>query len=118
PLAPPVMLLAQDANVLEWDVDPHVNKVGLRRLGLGGAMVAIVAGIAGLAYWDARRESAAALQDFAQEQATLAGALGAATRIRAASGSAISEDDLLAGLRSIERPNALVIVARRAGASA
>ena len=80
-------------------------------------MAAIVAGVAGLAYWDAKRESSAALQDFAQEQATLARALGAALRIRAATGSSISEDDLLAGLSSIERPKALVIVARRSNES-
>jgi signal transduction histidine kinase len=107
------MLVKQDASVLDWDVDAHVNKVAVRRFGLGGAMVAIVAGVAGLAYWDTRRESGAALQDFAQEQATLAGALGAALRIRATTGSSISEDELLAGLRPIERSKALVIVARR-----
>jgi signal transduction histidine kinase len=107
------MLLTQDASVLDWDVDAQMNKAAVRRFGLGGAMVAVIAGIAGLSYWDARRESAAALQDFAQEQATLAGALGAALRIRFAAGSSITEDDLLAGLRSVERPTALVIVARR-----
>jgi len=112
------MLLAQHANVFEWDVDAQVSKIAIRRLGLGGAMVAIVAGVAGLAYWDARRESAAALQDFAEEQATLAGALGAATRIHTATGAFISDDDLLAGLRSIERPKALVIAVRRAGQAA
>src|SRR4051812_8657540 len=109
------MLLTQHASVFEWDVDAQVSKIALRRFGLGGAMAVIVAGVAGLAYWDARRESAAALQDFAQEQSTLAGALGAATRLRAAAGASLSEDELLAGLRSIERPKALVIAARRVG---
>lgn len=108
------MLIAQDASVLDWDVDAYVNKVAMRRYGLGGAMVAIVAGIAGLAYWDARRESAAALQDFAGEQATLAKALGTALGIRAAARTSVAEDELLAGLRPIERAKTLVIVARRA----
>jgi signal transduction histidine kinase len=107
------MFPTQDANALDWDLDAPVNKVAGRWFGLGGAMVAIVAGVAGLSYWDARRESAAALQDFAQEQATLAGALGAALRIRVSNGFSISEDDLLAGLRSIERQGVLAIVARR-----
>lgn len=113
PLAVPAMLLTQDANVLDWDIEPHVNKVAVRRFGLGGAMVAIIAGVAGLAYWDARRESIVALQDFAQEQATLAEALGAALRTSVAARAAIPEDELLAEMRSIERPKALVIVARR-----
>jgi len=73
--------------------------------------MAIVSGVAGVAYWDARRESAAALQDFAQEQATLAEALSVALKNRGAT------DDLLAGMRPIERAKALVILARRAGAS-
>jgi len=38
-------------------------------------MLAAVATVALLAYWDARRESDAALADFAQEQRTLAVAL-------------------------------------------
>lgn len=110
------MLIAQHASVLDWDIDASVNKIAMRRYGLGGAMVAIVAGVAGLAYWDARRESAAALQDFAEEQATLAKALGTALGTRAAADSSVAEDTLLAGLRPIERAKALVIVARRATA--
>jgi two-component system NtrC family sensor kinase len=102
PLKPTVMLLLT-----------ILDKAIVRRFGLASAMVAIIAGVAGLAYWDAQRESAAALQDFAQEQATLAGALGAALRVRVATGWAISEDDLLSSLRAIERPKALAIVARR-----
>ena len=107
------MLLTHDAHVLVWDLDAHVNTVAVRRFGLAGAMVVVVAAVAGLAYYDARRESAAALQDFAQEQATLAGALGAALMIRGPSVASLTETELLAGLRSIERPKALVIVARR-----
>ncbi len=38
-------------------------------------MVLAMAAVALLAYWDERRESAAALDDFAQEQATLAGSV-------------------------------------------
>ena len=111
------MLLTQDAHVLDWNVEAHVNKATARRFGLGGAMVVIIAAVAGLAYWDARRESSAALQDFAQEQATLAEALGAALRTRVAAAVAIPEDELLAEMRAIERPKALVIVARRASES-
>jgi signal transduction histidine kinase len=93
-----------------------VTRAALRRLALMTAMVAIVAAIAGVAYWDAEREEAAALQDFAAEQATLAGALGAALRTRAARGpGAFDTREVLAELRSIERPSALVILVRRAG---
>ena len=52
--------------------------IGWRRQRLAVAMVLVVCAIAGLAYEDAARESAAALQDFAEEQVTLAHALGEA----------------------------------------
>jgi signal transduction histidine kinase len=79
------------------------------------AMVLVVSAIAGLAYVDAARESTAALEDFAVEQATLAHALGAALRLRATGPQQMTESDLLAGLRSVERPNALVILVGRPG---
>ena len=87
---------------------------GQRRLAI--AMVLVVCAIAGLAYVDAARESTAALEDFAEEQATLAHALGAALRLRATGSSQMTERDLLAGLRSVERPHALVILVGRPGA--
>jgi len=88
---------------------------GWRRQRLAVAMVLVVCAIAGLAYEDAARESTAALEDFAEEQATLAHALGAALRLRATGRVEMSEADLLAGLRSVERPNALVILVGRPG---
>ena len=52
------------------------------RVGAGQGVVAIgawmaisVFAVTALAYWDEQRESAAALDDFAQEQATLAEAI-------------------------------------------
>jgi signal transduction histidine kinase len=84
-----------------------------RRLAI--TMVVVVCVIAGLAYGDAARESTAALEDFAQEQATLARALGTALRVRATGPAGMTERDLLNGLRSVERPNALVILVARAG---
>ncbi len=86
-----------------------------RRQRLAVAMVLVVCAIAGLAYEDAARESTAALQDFAEEQATLARALGAALRLRATGTSQMTEAELLAGLRAVERPNALVILVGRPG---
>jgi signal transduction histidine kinase len=76
-------------------------------LGLIGVMAATVAAIAILAYWDADRESAAALQDFAEEQATLARALGATLQVGA--------PGEVASLRSIERARALVLFLHRPG---
>jgi len=112
-----VALPARNANPLGWKVEAHVKGAAVRRLSLMGAMAAMLAVVAGLAYWDAARESAAALQDFAQEQATLAGALGAALRIRSARGQPIDQSDVLAELRTIERHRALAIVLRRSGDS-
>jgi two-component system NtrC family sensor kinase len=78
-------------------------------------MIIVVVAVAGLAYFDADRESSAALQDFAQEQATLAAALGAVLRTRGPSALAAHEADLLTELRSIERANALAILLRAPG---
>jgi signal transduction histidine kinase len=91
---------------LEGDVKPPAT----RRAVLIGAMIGVVASVAGLAYWDAERESAAALQDFAQEQATLASALGALLRTRAQHGGTLEDQDIFQELRSFERQNALKIL--------
>ena len=74
-LAPVMLVLASravHAMPLERPGSGHVSRLSARAVGLGAAMALIVAAIAGLAYWDAARESAAALQDFADEQAVLA----------------------------------------------
>jgi len=90
-----------------------LGRRGRRRL--VAAMAVAVCAVAGLAYLDAARESNAALQDFADKQATLAGALAAALQLRTTGPAAMTERDLLAGLRSVERPNALVILVGRPG---
>ena len=76
-------------------------------------MVLIIAAIAGASYWDARRESDAAFQDFADEQTTLARALAATWRARGT--GADDEAAFLAGLGSVERARSLVLLARRPG---
>jgi two-component system NtrC family sensor kinase len=92
--------------------DELVSFQPARNIRLIGAMVLIVAAIAAVSYWDARRESVAAFQDFADEQTTLARSLAATFRARVADATPLA---LLAGLRSIERERALVVLARRAG---
>ena len=82
-----------------------------------GRMIVAVVLIAGLAYWDAERESVAALQDFAQEQATLASALGAGLRIRAIPDALLRQDDVLAEIHSIERAKSLAILVRPPGSA-
>jgi len=84
---------------------------------LAVAMVATVVLVAGLAYWDAERESAAALEDFAQEQATLATALGAGLRVRGLQNPAFGTSEVLQQIRSIERANSLTILVRAPGTS-
>jgi two-component system, NtrC family, sensor kinase len=95
--------------------DDLVSWKPARNIRLMGAMVLIVAAIAAVSYWDARRESEAAFQDFADEQTTLARALAATFRARVAGAAPAGEAALLAGLRSIERERSLVLLARRAG---
>jgi signal transduction histidine kinase len=80
---------------------------------LTAMMVLSVAAVAALAHWDEQRESAAALEDFAQEQATLAASV--ASEISARTGvtpvrRGAPLPDLLRGLDRLERPNSLVIL--------
>lgn len=92
-----------------------VNGAATRRLGLVGAMALTVALIAGLAYWDAERESAAALDELAEGQATLAGALAASLHSGVAAGSSLDETALLQGARTVERPGVLAVMLHRQG---
>lgn len=84
-------------------------RVGAPRVGV--LMALAIAVVAALAYWDARRESSSALDDFAREQATLAHALAAALEsrvhpVRAAEPGLVT-DDLLSDLRAVERPSSV-----------
>ena len=106
------------ATPLGWELELDVTRAMRSRVALGAAMIVTVVLVAGLAYWDAERESAAALQDFAQEQATLASALGAGLRVRAIPDAALRQDDVLAEIRSIERAKSLAILVRPPGSTA
>ena len=79
------------------------------RVRLIGAMVLVVAVVGALAWWDGKRESASALEDFAQEQATLATSVAAdlGTRLalaRQGDRLPVSPQQLLAGLARVVRP--------------
>lgn len=79
------------------------------------SMLLATLAVAALAYWDAERESAAALDDFAREQVALAQGVTAGLRLRqsaAEKGPAPGADifelpSLLSMLKPIERPNVL-----------
>jgi len=75
-------------------------------------MVLAVASIAALAYWDAQRESTAALADFAQEQETLATALaaGLAERLSTVPAGHPAVGALFHGLWRIERPQETAVL--------
>jgi len=118
----PAMLLVASRTtnataLLAWEPEDYVNRAALRRVALIGAMAATVATVAGVAYWDAERESVAALQDFAQEQRTLALALGSALRLRTVAGRPIDEREILTEMRSVERTRTLAILLHRPGDS-
>jgi signal transduction histidine kinase len=106
------------ATLLDWKLDLDVTRTMRSRAVLAAAMIATVVLVAALAYWDAERESAAALDDFAQEQATLATALGAGLRIRTIRQRAAGPDAVLAEIRSIERAQSLAILVRPPGTTA
>jgi signal transduction histidine kinase len=105
-----------------WELSAPVSagrlRRPLRRPALVAGLILIVGAIAGLAYWDAARESVAALQDFANEQATLASALGAALQVEAGPGGTVTDQEIRLGLRSVERPQALTLFLRRPGEAA
>src|SRR3954453_690742 len=106
------------ATLLDWKLDLDVTRTMRSRAVLAAAMIATVVLVAALAYWDAERESAAALDDFAQEQATLATALGAGLRIRTVRQRAAGPEAVLAEIRSIERAQSLAILVRPPGTTA
>jgi two-component system NtrC family sensor kinase len=77
-------------------------------------MLLAIALVAALAYWDERRESTAALNDFAEEQATLASGAAVAfgPRLRGTDeGPELRA--LLAAMRSMERTGATRLLVRR-----
>jgi two-component system, NtrC family, sensor kinase len=86
--------------------------ITLKSGSLVAAMALAVAAVAVLASWDADREAARALGDFAADQATLARALGAV--VRASAGG--DRGQLLAELGAVPRPADTVVLVRRAGA--
>jgi signal transduction histidine kinase len=108
---------AGHATSLGWILEGDVKPPAIRRAALIGAMIAVVASVTGLAYWDAERESAAALQDFAQEQATLASALGALLRTRAQRDGTLDDREIFQELRAFQRENALAILVLPPGAT-
>ncbi|HVY38680.1 MAG TPA: HAMP domain-containing sensor histidine kinase [Polyangia bacterium] len=76
-------------------------------------MILAVATVAGLASWDADREDARALADFAAEQATLARALGAVLQVAAKGG--IAGPALAAEVQGVPRPDGTIVLVRRGG---
>lgn len=86
-------------------------------------MLLAIAVVASLAFWDEQREANAALEDFAEEQSTLAQALSRALAERLA---AVERDalagpgprdvgDVLSSIRSFERPGVLRVLVRPPG---
>jgi signal transduction histidine kinase len=108
-----VALGVEADSLWRWAPEASVKKGTTRKLGLVGAMALTVALIAGVAYWDAERESAAALDDLAGEQATVARALATAFEAAGKGGGAPTDADVLSGLRAVERPRALAVFVHR-----
>src|SRR4051812_23250729 len=79
-------------------------------------MVLSIACLGGIALWDERRESNAALDDFAEDQATTARGVGAALRARVAS-SGSDLGGIAATVRAVEEPGATRVFFRPEGAA-
>jgi signal transduction histidine kinase len=80
-----------------------------RTIALLTAMAAAVACVGTLAWWDGRRESAAALEDFGQEQATLAAAVASEAQAR------LGSEQPFIGLSHLNRPFESVLLLARPG---
>jgi two-component system, NtrC family, sensor kinase len=82
-------------------------------------MVAAIALLGAVAYWDEERKAYESLTDFATEQVMVARA--AANAFREWPGEAQSDDDLVRGaatrLRAIEQPGSILVLLRRPGAT-
>jgi signal transduction histidine kinase len=104
--------------LLPWDIELDVTRALRSRTALAVAMIGTVALVAALAYWDAERESTAALEDLAQEQATLAAALGTGLRTHPSRDRTVGPAGVLSEIRAVERARALTILVRPPGASA
>jgi signal transduction histidine kinase len=98
-----------------WQVDRRGKRILIRHLRLVVAMALIVAVVAGLAYWDTRREATAALQDSAEKQAALSQALAHMIAVRASDGSSLSPAAIFDVLRKVERQDALTLFIHRPG---
>jgi signal transduction histidine kinase len=85
----------------------RITHAGLRLSMLLAALV-----VAGAAYWDEERESRAALDDFASEQAALARSAAAALRARLASAPGASERGGFEGLPELEQPSSVRVLVR------
>jgi two-component system NtrC family sensor kinase len=87
---------------------------------LGASMLLAVVLVTGLAYWDEERESAAALQDFATEQSTLASSLAASLSALLSTHGSKTVDavggTMLRAAQRIERPGEVLVLIRPPGA--
>jgi len=96
-------------------VSSRVNRLVTSPFRLVVAMALSVGVVAGLAYWDSARESAAALRDFAEEQATLAKALGVSLAHRPTGDTALDVSAVAQDLAAAQRGHALAVLVGRAG---
>jgi signal transduction histidine kinase len=71
-------------------------------------MVLSIASVAALAYWDDRRESTSALQDFAHEQVVAAAAVASAVSVQ----TDADPGKLLASVRAVNAPGTLLVLLR------
>ena len=96
-------------------MNSRVNRLVLSPLRLVVAMALSLSVVAGLAYWDSARESSAALRDFAEEQVTLAKALGVSLAHRPTGDTALDITAVAEGLAATQRGHALVVLVGRTG---
>jgi signal transduction histidine kinase len=115
-----IALIASRRVDARYRIDRAGPRVILKTSPIVAWMFAAMAAVIALAYWDEQRESNAALQDFAKEQATLAESLAASlgerlTTLPLQEALHARPVDLLAAIRSVEHQGLVRVLVARPG---
>jgi two-component system NtrC family sensor kinase len=117
-----IALVAQQSTRVQHGRERRATETQVKTPSIVAWMIAAMAIVTALAYWDEQRESKAALDDFTEEQVTLAAALASSLgeRIKAVVANDASQEppaSWLAAVGAIEHPGVVRVLLARPGDS-